>query len=516
MTRLVDGCQRRARHAYRQLVGYSPTTPVERALEWLAAREGDAGLAPCDEMASCPALSGAALATCVDFAQHELADRLADWLLAVQLPSGAFPDAGLSRPSLFSTSQAVVGLFNYADRYRRPGALSAARRAAEYLYDGAMDQSFTGRASALGQEHWSPELLRFAHLQALVVAARQCREPAFDWAAKKLLQANRHLISPTAWTVPAHVLTAAAEGLLALGADDLARQLLLGPTAGQWRGGAVLARPGANWISTHGLAHLAALWYRLGELRRADAALAWLARRQSARGGFVGSVGRGACYYPTRELGWTTKWFLDASRLQAPATFDHGAGGCEDALAPGDERLAVLVQYLASLPAGAKVADLGCGTGRFLRSLQHRAPAVRFTAIDPSKSLLARAPSEVERRVGDLLRLPAQTAEFDCVFAIESLEHALAPRQAVAELCRGVKPGGTILIIDKNRAFQALSRHQRWERWFSREEVSAWLAEHCDAVRCTELAHGAATRPTGLFLCWTAIRRRERALSVAA
>ena len=35
---------------------------------------------------------------------------------------------------------------------------------------------------------------------------------------------------------------------------------------------------------------------------------------------------------------------------------------------------------------------------------------------------------------------------------MESLEHALLPEQAVAELCRVVRPGGSVLVIDKDRA----------------------------------------------------------------
>ena len=46
--------------------------------------------------------------------------------------------------------------------------------------------------------------------------------------------------------------------------------------------------------------------------------------------------------------------------------------------------------------------------------------------------------------------LPFRDGSFDCAYATESLEHAVDIEDAVAEMCRVVKPGGRIVIIDKN------------------------------------------------------------------
>ena len=47
-----------------------------------------------------------------------------------------------------------------------------------------------------------------------------------------------------------------------------------------------------------------------------------------------------------------------------------------------------------------------------------------------------------------LTALPLATASCDGAYATESLEHAIDIPAAVAELCRIVKPGGAIAIID--------------------------------------------------------------------
>ena len=46
--------------------------------------------------------------------------------------------------------------------------------------------------------------------------------------------------------------------------------------------------------------------------------------------------------------------------------------------------------------------------------------------------------------------LPFENESFDAAYATESLEHAVDIERAVAEICRVVKPGGRIVIIDKN------------------------------------------------------------------
>ena len=105
------------------------------------------------------------------------------------------------------------------------------------------------------------------------------------------------------------------------------------------------------------------------------------------------------------------------------------------------------------------------------------------------------------------LRLPLGDARYDAAICIEALEHALTPERAVAELCRIVRPGGRVLIIDKAARHLSLSLHEPWERWFTPESVSGWLAKHCDEVTCTELSAGPQQRTPGLFLCWQGVRR---------
>jgi malonyl-CoA O-methyltransferase len=253
------------------------------------------------------------------------------------------------------------------------------------------------------------------------------------------------------------------------------------------------------------------LWYRVGLKEPADRALACLRSRQSSDGAWTGSWGRGAAYFPFSPSAWTVKHALDASTAEVRAAFDADPPDLAEPLDDEDGRLHAVVELVSQLPADAELIDVGCGGGRYLTRLVEMFPYLRTTGVDPSAAALRRLPSSSTAVVGNALRLPLADASCDAVICIEALEHALRPERAVAEICRVVRPGGRVLIIDKDRRFQALSICAPWERWFDRASVAARLAQHCDGVECIALPPGPHQRTNGLFLSWRGVRRRESA-----
>ena len=193
--------------------------------------------------------------------------------------------------------------------------------------------------------------------------------------------------------------------------------------------------------------------------------------------------------------------------MQVRTAFDTGQARLPDRIDPADGRAQAVRRWFATLPPNARVADVGCGKGRFLRRLIGWFPHARLTGIDVSAALLSDLPERVATVSGGLLRLPVTEATFDGAVAVESLEHALRPARAVAELCRIVRPGGRILIIDKQAARQPLSLHEPWERWFTAKELSAWLARDCDQVTVERIPHLEGQGGADLFLAATGRRR---------
>jgi ubiquinone/menaquinone biosynthesis C-methylase UbiE len=163
----------------------------------------------------------------------------------------------------------------------------------------------------------------------------------------------------------------------------------------------------------------------------------------------------------------------------------------------------LILDYFGDL-GGKRVLDVGCGKGRFARVLQERHPAAEIWGLDISEEMLKFVPAGIHTRAGTMTELPFEDAWFDAVYATESLEHAVEIDVAVGEMCRVVKPGGRIAIIDKNVAQWGRLQTPQWEKWFDRKQLERILARYCGSVSSREISYWADVAPDGLFLAWLA------------
>ena len=73
-------------------------------------------------------------------------------------------------------------------------------------------------------------------------------------------------------------------------------------------------------------------------------------------------------------------------------------------------------------------------------------------------------------------------------------------------MCRVVKPGGKLAIIDKNAEHWGKLKTSPWERWFGRRELERLLKRYCSQVRSEYLSYWEDVAPDGLFILWLAER----------
>lgn len=165
----------------------------------------------------------------------------------------------------------------------------------------------------------------------------------------------------------------------------------------------------------------------------------------------------------------------------------------------------LLLEHLGDLE-GKCVADLGCGKGRFARIVAERNPGATVIALDLAEAMLRHVPAGIHRVAATLTALPIESGSCDAAYATESLEHAVDIEAAVAELCRIVKPGGKILVIDKNAEAWGRLQTPEWERWFGRREMEALLRRYCRRVASKPVSYWEDVAPDGLFLAWMATR----------
>ena len=109
-----------------------------------------------------------------------------------------------------------------------------------------------------------------------------------------------------------------------------------------------------------------------------------------------------------------------------------------------------------SYRAGSRVLEVGCGTGAQTVTLARNSPGARIVAIDRSavsigharQRALAAGMTGIEFHQADLFALPFPERSFDHAFVCFVLEHLPNPAEALVELRRLLKPGGTITVFE--------------------------------------------------------------------
>ncbi len=136
------------------------------------------------------------------------------------------------------------------------------------------------------------------------------------------------------------------------------------------------------------------------------------------------------------------------------AFFDsHAAVDAYDVFAP--ETNALLIDAfvrLSELPAGSRVADLGCGSGVFTDVLRQKGYASTGVDLSPKLIGIARTKySGIEFVEGDVEHLPFADGSFDGVLLSGLVHHLPDPARCAAEVFRVLRPGGKFMAFDPNR-----------------------------------------------------------------
>jgi ubiquinone/menaquinone biosynthesis C-methylase UbiE len=206
-----------------------------------------------------------------------------------------------------------------------------------------------------------------------------------------------------------------------------------------------------------------------------------------------------------RWLPWRTRE-PDVSLEEIRRSFNESAADEEHFPSTIDPRIyhvQLILEYLGDLSRG-RALDVGCGKGRFARIVKDKNRDATVVGLDLAEAMLTFVPPEVFPCSASMTQMPFANESFDAAYATESLEHAVDIEQAVAEICRVVKPGGKIVIIDKNAEHWGRLKTPHWEKWFRRKELEKLLGRHCTEVSSRFISYWEDVEPDGLFLAWLA------------
>lgn len=464
---------------------------------------------------------------------RESALRAGEWLLSVQQPDGAYTDIDEHLPQVFDTGQVMLGLNRLFRETQDLRYREATRRAADWLVSVQdSDGSWTRASYRRGDPYVYMSRVAAAMIESAQLTGEVRHHAAaiafLRWAAAQQLPNGffRHCeLIPGADPV-LHTMMYVLEGFL------MAHQLT---GDREWldvvlRGAQPLldlhlhrdlvprSQYDAEWRVTNsekcltGIAQWAGLCLDLnritGEpdwLEAASLSLYYLKSKQMLGGGILhgalpASIPIWGYYHPMMFPNWGVKFFADALLLYGKYGLEvwqeqetwvkrcfelqmDGGGWSHHSrkLEPLDEIIcADIAEALRTLKAGATVLDLGCGEGRYQAHLGRQFPALTFIGVDPGV-----ATDTPGMRRGSACQIPLPDGSVEAVYTWCTLQHVADLPRALREIRRVLKPGGRLVIGDRNKwSARGLMKpwHElrgRWmypwdspfrERWYSPKE----------------------------------------------
>ncbi|MBN1850759.1 MAG: methyltransferase domain-containing protein [Deltaproteobacteria bacterium] len=483
---------------------------LEKAIKWIKTYTiSNQGVAVTSKrQISYPEVTGYLIPALLSVGEHDLARQYAEWLVSAQKQDGSFYGAGDHCGYAFDTGQVIKGWNAMLDRL--PRLEMPLRKACDWIMETA--DATTGRllvprtntSWSLGRRGEVSEGIHLYVLPALRDTGEILNEPKYTRFANRSLDYylnNSPLADFSQSNAMTHFFAYIQEALLELGCDDKALEGMVSVSEYQQPTGAIPAYSDVPWVCSTGMAQLALVWYRLGDSGRADSALSFLEKFQNPSGGFFGSYGVQAEYFPSEEISWAPKFIIDAIQQKIANHFDQTADHYRSDIAISDGRVQALLRHLGDL-TDKNLLDAGCGKGRYSIFLKHCFPNANITALDISLEMLKDIPNAIKTVHHGLLNMPFPDHSFDSVICIEALEHVIQIEQGIQELTRVLAPGGKLVIIDKNHEKKGKLGVEPWEKWFEKDALLQFMKNNGLDALAEFIGYDQVLQPDGLFICW--------------
>ena len=492
----------------------------KKAIRWIKKNTVPGkGIISADMKNPYPEVSGYYIPSLLYWGERDLALSYARWLCSIQKEDGSWYDKDDEKPFIFDTAQILKGLISVRDFF--PEADKYIRRGCEWMIS-HMEESgqLPAVADVWGDGKTMSELIHIYCLSPLRDAGIIYDEKRYAVAAERSLSyyLRHYLKDILQFHLLSHFYAYVMEGLIDIGRADIARQAMINLEAYQKEDGSVPGYNNVSWVCSTGLFQLALVWFRLGNIERGNKAFEYACKLQNESGGWFGSYlhadspNEECKYLPNTEISWAVKYFLDALRYKAVASFEAwNPGTYWDSISKEDKKYILIkrtIENHVTHLASNRILEVGCYHGRYLRNLLEDLPSNQYYAVDISeKTLRAFDDILVEKKCGALTCIPYLDNSFDVVYACEALEHAVDIENSIREVARVLKPGGVMLFIDKNVETLGVYEIEDWEQWFDEQKLATLLQIYCDKVDVFHNVDALVNDKKDVFSAWIGIRK---------
>ena len=296
----------------------------EKAISWIRNNKAPNGgiMVRHGTREASPEVTGYTISTLYQAGEKELAFELARWEASIQRSDGSFTAPGSRVPYTFDTAQVIRGFLAVVDDL--PELKENLVRACNFV-ESQINKD--GKVLSPSYDTWKLDdggfFTEYANLYVLPPLLYAGQKLGDEKYRKAAIQGTNYFtrkkdpvdFKPELATI-SHIFGYMLEALVELGETELAKKGISQVLKIQTKEGAIPAYPGVSWVCSTGMAQLAISLYKLSYNEPADKAVTYLERLQNPSGGFYGSYGSGAKYFPNEEISWAVKFFLDAYMLR--------------------------------------------------------------------------------------------------------------------------------------------------------------------------------------------------------
>lgn len=154
------------------------------------------------------------------------------------------------------------------------------------------------------------------------------------------------------------------------------------------------------------------------------------------------------------------------ANVSGAATFRTSAEAYDRHIGRYGRALARALIEAASVAAGQRTLDVGCGPGALTAALSEVLGPDHVTAVDPSRPFVeacARRHPGVDVRIGSAEALPFADDSFDVSLAQLVVNFMSDPRAGVAEMRRVTRPGGVVAALVWDYAGEMTLLRRYWD-----------------------------------------------------